>query len=89
MPTDDRAYIHRNGGLAYAAKYGLAGLTRAGGLAALSVYGDSPYLRRLRASDIRRKMTNAEYNRLMTKREAEFGLASGTIRRRPEETDAA
>ena len=84
-----KSYRYRNGGLAYAAKYGMSGLTRLGGLAALSVYGPTPYHRRLRASDIRRKLTPAQYNRLMDERERSFGLAAGTIRRRPEQEEAA
>ncbi len=84
-----QGYRNRNGGLAYAAKYGMHDLAVLGGRASLSVYGPTPYHRRLRASDIRRKLAPREYNRLMAQREQQFGLAPGTIRRRAEKGDAA
>ncbi len=72
-------YRWANGGLvraSTAAPGELAAMARAGGTAALSVYGDSPAARSLRASDIRRRRTlsDGEWAALMASRAASFGL---------------
>ncbi len=80
----------RNGGWARAEQAEPGEMAAAGYrglLKALSVYENSDYGRRLRASDIRRRMSPAEFNRLMARRERQFGLPAGSLKRRPVEAE--
>lgn len=64
------------GGLTTAAKYGPEHFAAINKGAAFNAFGESKAARRLRAADVasKRSMTDAEWERLMRRRAASFGI---------------